>query len=71
MPSIRSLREVLNGLMPAAALCVAPSALFWRDRSEDLADLIAAFIQGRDDVVQHAATQWSCAFTAARQRRPV
>ena len=41
--------EVLNALMPAAALCVAPSALFWRDRSEDMADLIAAFIEGRDD----------------------
>ena len=42
--------EVLNSVMPAAALCVAPSRWFWRDRSEDLADLIAAFVEGRDDL---------------------
>jgi 3-oxoadipate enol-lactonase len=57
--------DVLKTLMPAAALCVAPSRLFWRDRPEDMADLIAAFIEGRDDDVRHACTTWSCAFTAA------
>ena len=40
--------EVLNSLMPAAVLCVAPSRWFWRDHCEDMADLIAAFIEGRD-----------------------
>jgi len=59
--------EVLNRLMPAAALCVAPSTLLWRDRPEDLADLIAAFIEGRDGVVEPSATTWSCAFTAGRR----
>lgn len=60
--------EVLNSLMPAAALCVAPSRSFWRDRPEDMADLIATFIEGHDDVGQ-AAGKWACAFTAARQER--
>jgi pimeloyl-ACP methyl ester carboxylesterase len=59
--------EVLNSAMPAAALCVAPSRLFWRDRSEDMADLIAAFVHGRDDEVRHYARKWSCAYTTTRQ----
>ena len=59
--------EVLNSLMPAAALCVAPSRWFWRDHCEDMADLIAAFIEGRDDDARHASTTWACAFTTTRQ----
>jgi pimeloyl-ACP methyl ester carboxylesterase len=56
--------EVLNRLMPAAALCVAPHRSFWREHPEQTADLIAAFVEGRDDDARHAATQWSCAFSA-------
>jgi len=59
--------EVLHSLMPAAALCVAPSTMFWRHRSEELADLISAFIETPDGVAQHSATTRSCAFTAARR----
>jgi pimeloyl-ACP methyl ester carboxylesterase len=59
--------EVLSSLMPAAALCVAPSRSFWRDRSEDLADLIAAFVEGRDDDARQSSTEWSCTFTTSRQ----
>jgi 3-oxoadipate enol-lactonase len=63
--------EVLNSLMPAAALCVAPSSAFWRNRSGDMADLITAFIEGRDGVALHASTKSACAFTTARhERRP-
>lgn len=59
--------DVLNRLMPAAALCVAPSRSFWRDRPEDLADLLAAFFTERDDDTRRVATARSCAFTPARQ----
>jgi pimeloyl-ACP methyl ester carboxylesterase len=52
--------EILHRLMPAAALCVAPSGVFWRDRPEDLAGLIAAFIEGRDGVALQSATDVSC-----------
>ena len=58
--------QVLNTLMPAAALCVAPSRWFWRDHCEDMADLIAAFIEGRDDDARHTATTWACAFTTTQ-----
>jgi 3-oxoadipate enol-lactonase len=58
--------EVLNRLMPAASLCVAPYTGFWRDRSEGMADLIAAFVDGRDGVAQHACTTGSCVFTPPR-----
>jgi pimeloyl-ACP methyl ester carboxylesterase len=59
--------EVLNRRMADATLCRAPSMTFWRDRPEDEADLIAAFLAGRDDAVQQASAAWSCAFVPARR----
>jgi len=59
--------EVLNSLMPGAALCVAPSRWFWRDHCEDMADLIAAFIEGRDDDARHTSTMCACVFTTRQE----
>jgi pimeloyl-ACP methyl ester carboxylesterase len=55
--------EVLHRLMPTAALCVSPSKAFWRGRAEDLADVVAAFVDGRDDDARELATMWSCGFS--------
>ena len=62
--------EMLNSLMPAASLCVAPHRSFWRDLPEETAALIDAFVEGRDVEARDIATQRSCAFIAGRQRHP-
>lgn len=55
--------EILHRLMPTATLCVAPHLTFWRGHPERTADLIAAFLDGRDDDARQAATSWACAVT--------
>jgi pimeloyl-ACP methyl ester carboxylesterase len=61
--------EILSHVLPAAALCVAPSTRFWRDRSEALADLIAAFLERPGDVGTLSSSRWSCTFTPGRDAR--
>ena len=53
--------EVLYDLLPNATLCVAPTATFWDQRRDETADLIAAFVSGRDISTWHFAMA-PCAF---------
>lgn len=47
--------DILYDRLPNATLCVAPSETFWDSRLELTADLIAAFVTGRDLVPGEAA----------------
>lgn len=38
--------ELLHARMPHARLAVAPTATYWQERPEDLADLVASFVKG-------------------------
>ena len=59
--------EVLYDRMPNAALCVAPSARFWHDRGEQLADVIAAFLTGREGQLADHASLRACRVRPRRQ----
>jgi pimeloyl-ACP methyl ester carboxylesterase len=47
--------EILRARLPRADLRVAPSATYWHDRSDELADVIAAFLQREHSPVDEAA----------------
>jgi 3-oxoadipate enol-lactonase len=52
--------EILYDVLPAATLCVAPTATFWDRRLDETADLIAAFVSGRDVSPAHFAAAAPC-----------
>jgi 3-oxoadipate enol-lactonase len=52
--------EILYDLLPDATFCVAPTTTFWDGRLEDTADLIAAFVDGRDTVPGQFAAARAC-----------
>jgi 3-oxoadipate enol-lactonase len=54
--------EVLYDLLPDATLCVAPTTTFWDRGLEDTADLIAAFVNGRDSIPGQFAAARACIF---------
>jgi hypothetical protein len=58
--------EILHALMPRADLCVAPAATFWHEHVDDMADLIAAFVDHRDDYPGRFAAARGCQFTPRR-----
>jgi pimeloyl-ACP methyl ester carboxylesterase len=59
--------EVLYDLLPNAALCIAPTPTLWDGDIDQLADLIAAFVVGNDDVVKQMAEARGC--TVRRKTR--
>jgi 3-oxoadipate enol-lactonase len=59
--------DVLYHLLPHATLCVAPTATFWDRHLEETADLIAAFISGRDASFGQSAPAGSCTFTTKKR----
>jgi pimeloyl-ACP methyl ester carboxylesterase len=61
--------EILHELMPAADLCVAPTAAFWHECSADTAEVIAAFVEGRDGVAPRFAATRGCTFKARKGGR--
>jgi hypothetical protein len=58
--------EILHALMPRADLCVAPTPTFWHEHAEDAADLIAGFVDGRDDYPAWFAAERGCTLKAKR-----
>jgi pimeloyl-ACP methyl ester carboxylesterase len=58
--------EILHELMPEADLCVAPTATFWHECVEDTADVIAAFVDGRDSFTARFAAARACTFKARK-----
>jgi pimeloyl-ACP methyl ester carboxylesterase len=54
--------ELLYNLLPDATSCVAPTATFWDRRRDETADLIAAFVSGRDVLPGLFATEGPCTF---------
>lgn len=58
--------EILHARMPHADLCVAPAATFWHEHVEDMADLIAAFVDHRDDHSGPFAAARGCRFEPRR-----
>ena len=47
--------EILYDLLPDATLCVAPTPTFWDRHRDETADVIAAFVAGRDVSFGHVA----------------
>jgi 3-oxoadipate enol-lactonase len=58
--------EILHALMPHAELCVAPTAMFWHECVEETTDLIAAFVDHRDDYAARFAAARGCRLEARR-----
>jgi 3-oxoadipate enol-lactonase len=58
--------DILHERMPKADLCVAPTATFWHECVEDTADVIAAFVEGRDGFTARFAAARACAFKARK-----
>ena len=52
--------DILYGLLPRAALCIAPTTTFWNGHLEETADLIAAFVHGRDGFTKRFAAAHAC-----------
>jgi 3-oxoadipate enol-lactonase len=61
--------DILHERMPDADLCVAPTATFWHECGEDMADVIAAFLDGRDGFTARFAAARACTFKAGKDGR--
>jgi pimeloyl-ACP methyl ester carboxylesterase len=59
--------EILYSLLPNATLCAAPTPTFWDRRLDDTADLIAAFVAGRDVSSGQIAKASPCAFKTKKR----
>jgi hypothetical protein len=61
--------EILYDLLPDAALCVAPTLTFWDRSLEETADLVAAFVCGRDSFPAQFAAERGCTFRTKKSGR--
>ena len=61
--------EILYDRLPNAALCIAPTDTFWDSRPALTADLIAAFVTGRDCFPGEAAVAEGFTCKSRKQRR--